>query len=158
MGLEIVAPMVMGLGFFALLAFVTHAIVDGRRRRERLKVVTEFHNRLLDKIGSASDLTEFFDSDGGTRFLNTMGEDRGAAGPKQRLLSSLQYGLVLTVLGAGMLGLGRMYAIEEGGFTILGIIIGSIGVGFLLSTAASYRLAGSLGLLEDGPHGPAARQ
>jgi hypothetical protein len=87
-----------------------------------------------------------------------MSVDRGTADPKQRLLSSLQYGLVLTALGAGMLGLGRMYSIEEGGFTILGIIIGSIGVGFLLSTAASHRLAGSLGLLDKGPQAPALRQ
>lgn len=157
MNAELVAPMIVGLGFFAMIAYITHAIVDGRRRRERLKVLTDFHNKLLDKIGSASDLTEFFDSDGGTRFLNTMAEDRGSSGSKQRLLSSLQYGLVLTVLGAGMLLLGRTYAIQEGGFTILGIIIGSVGVGFLLSTAASYRLATSLGLLREEPQVPAAR-
>ena len=154
---EMVGPMVMGLGFFALIAFITHAIVDGRRRRERIKVMTEFHNRLLDKIGSAKDLGEFLDSEGGNRFLDTMAVDRGTSDPRQRLLSSLQYGLVLTVLGVGMLALGRMYAIEEGGFTILGIIIGSIGVGFLLSTAASHRLAGSLGLLEKGSSVPVAR-
>ena len=106
MNADMVAPMIMGLGLFAMIAFITHAIVDGRRRREQIKVMTEFHNRLLDKIGSAKDLSEFLDSDGGSRFLDTMAVDRAKPDARQRLLSSLQYGLVLTALGAGMLAWG----------------------------------------------------
>jgi hypothetical protein len=152
MGGEFIAPMVVSLGFFAMITFIVHAIVDGRRRRERIKVMTEFHSRLLDKIGSAQDFGAFLDGEGGARFLDTLAIDKGGPGPRQRLLVSLQSGIVLLVLGLGLLALGRTYAIEEGVFTTFGVVIGCIGVGLLLSTAAVYRLAGHLGLLDgDGP-------
>jgi|OpeIllAssembly_1097287.scaffolds.fasta_scaffold479545_1 hypothetical protein len=152
MGAELFAPMVISLGFFAMITFIVHAVVDGRRRRERIKVMTEFHSRLLDKIGSAQDFGAFLDSGGGSRFLDTLAIDKGSPGPRQRLLVSLQSGIVLLVLGLGLLALGRTYAIEDGVFTTFGVIIGCIGVGLLLSTAAAYRFAGRLGLLDgDGP-------
>jgi len=46
------APMLVGIAFFTMIAFIVKTVADGRRRREHLKTITEFHNRLLDKLGS----------------------------------------------------------------------------------------------------------
>ena len=47
-------PMVVGLGFFALIAWIAFVFVDGKRRREQLKVSSEFHAKILEKLGSAA--------------------------------------------------------------------------------------------------------
>jgi hypothetical protein len=133
------------LGFFGMIGWIVHVIVDGRRRRERLKVFTEFHTRLLDRIGSTREFGEFLQTDGGTRFLETLSLEGSA--PKLRILRSIQAGIVLLALGVGLLMLGRMYQWDEEGFTVMGTIALSLAVGFLASSAVSYRLSKSMGLL-----------
>jgi hypothetical protein len=133
---------------------VVWVIVDGRRRRERLKVFTEFHGRLLERIGSAREFGEFLETDGGRNFLDSLSIEHG--GPKLGIVRSVHTGVILTVLGLGLLivSITLLYNEAEQGFRIAGVIVLSLGIGFLGAAVASYRVTGALDLLEE-RYGPA---
>jgi hypothetical protein len=50
---------------FFMIGYIVWVIVDGYRRRQQTRVFTEFHSKLLDRIGSAKEFAEFFSSDAG---------------------------------------------------------------------------------------------
>lgn len=139
------APVFVTLGMFGTIAFIFWVIIEGRRRRERLKLVTDFHQRLLDKIGSAREFGEFLQTDGGNRFLGSLTVER--ASPNERILRSIQTGIVLSCLGLGLLALGWMYPSDENLFLVFGIVILALGLGFVTSSVVSYRLSKAWGLL-----------
>ncbi len=143
------APMSLGIALFVMIAFIVRTMADGRRRREHLKTVTEFHNRLLDKLGSVSDFAQFLQTDGGARFLDTLSSERGSSGPRDRIMRSTSAGIILLALGIALLIIGWMMPYDRGAFGVLGGIVLSLGIGFLLSSAASFRLAKTLGLLDE---------
>ena len=50
---------------FFMIGCMVYVIVDGVRRRQQTRVFTEFHSKLLERIGSAKEFGEFFGSDAG---------------------------------------------------------------------------------------------
>jgi hypothetical protein len=42
---------------------MVYVIVDSFRRRQQLRVMGEFHNKLLDRVGTAGELVEFFSTE-----------------------------------------------------------------------------------------------
>src|SRR5262245_13697261 len=85
----------------AAVAFIIWVVTNGRRKTRTIQAMTEFHNRLLDKIGSAKDFSDFLQSEGGSRFLDSMTLER-PSDANQRILSSIQTGAVLLMLGLGL--------------------------------------------------------
>lgn len=150
-------PMVVMVGLFVMIGFIVKTVTDGRRRREHLKTVTEFHNRLLDKLGSVSDFAQFLQTDGGSRFLDTLSAERGSTGPRQRIMQAVHLGTILTVAGIGLLVIAFSLRYDRGPAAVLGGIVLSIGLGYLASSAASYRLAKTLGVLDEADAGRAGR-
>jgi hypothetical protein len=151
--MEVIAPMIAALGFFTMIGWIVYVVVDGRRRQERLKVFTEFHTRLLDRIGSAREFGEFLQTNGGSRFLDSLSMDKGG-GPQTRILRYVHIGTVLLALGLGLAILGRSRLLDFDstiGFTILGTIALSLAVGFLVSSFVSHRLMKALGLMKEEP-------
>jgi hypothetical protein len=147
-------PILLGLGFFAMIAWIVYVIVDGNRRKERLKVFTDFHSKLIDRMGSSTEFATFLQSDGGRRFLDSLSVEKGH--PADRILNAVQVGLVLAALGVGFFVAGSDVAVnfsrvhnewDVNGFRVAGSIFLSLGVGFLLSAISSFALAKSLGVL-----------
>jgi hypothetical protein len=147
-------PILLGLGFFGMIAWIVFVIVDGNRRKERLKVFTDFHSKLIDRMGSSSEFATFLQSDGGRRFLESLSVEKGH--PANRIITAVQTGLVLAAVGVGFILAGEWGVQpaawrgewEVNGFRIAGVIFTSTGVGFLFSAVASYFLAKSLGVLK----------
>jgi fructose-specific phosphotransferase system IIC component len=150
-------PIVIMTGLFVLIGFIVKTVADGRRRREHLKTVTEFHNRLLDKLGSISDFAQFLQTDGGSRFLDTLSSERSSTGPRERIMRAVHVGTIMTVVGLGLLVISFSLSHDKAPLGVLGGIVLSIGVGYLASSAASYRLAKTLGVLEEADAGRASR-
>jgi hypothetical protein len=147
-------PILLGLGFFGMIAWIVYVVVDGNRRKERLKVFTDFHAKLIDRMGSSSEFAAFLQSDGGRRFLETLSVEKGH--PANRIMTAVQTGLVLAALGFGFFVAGSPFAVnferatnwDVNGFRVAGSIFLSLGVGFLLSAVSSFVLAKSLGVLK----------
>jgi hypothetical protein len=149
----VMIPILLGLGFFSLIAWIVYVTVDGNRRRERLRVFTDFHSKLIDRMGSSTEFATFLQSDGGRRFLDSLSVEKGH--PADRILNAVQAGLVLTAVGIGFILAGdwgvNAIAIREhwevNGFRVTGLIFAAMGIGFLASAVSSYVLARSLGVL-----------
>jgi hypothetical protein len=143
---EFAVAIIIPLAAFAMLSYIVQVLVEWRRQTLRVKLLTEFQTKLLERMGSGQDFAAFFQSGGGERFLETISLDR--ANPYDRVIRSLQTGIVSVCLGIGLTVLGRVVAFDGTGFTITGVIMLSLGAGFLLSAAAAYAISKSAGLLE----------
>lgn len=139
--------------FFATIAYVAWVWLSTSQRKQRVKLLTEFHTRLLDKLGSVKDFGEFMQTDAGSKLMADLASEPVSAGPHDRIMRAAQIGIVLVCLGGGLLMLSFFspLAASQEGFTAIGAIALSLGIGFVLSAVASYRLAGMLGLLARTP-------
>jgi len=143
---ETFIPMVVSVGFFSLIAWIVFVIADGRRRREQLKVTSEFHTKILEKMGSTAEFGAFLETDGGRRFMKSLTVEGPSA--KTRMLGATQTGIVCTSIGVAMLILGGIFYYLRDGLWVMGGIITACGIGFIVSTLASYRLSKTLGLID----------
>jgi hypothetical protein len=147
-------PILLGLGFFGMIAWIVYVVVDGNRRKERLKVFTDFHTKLIERMGSSTEFAAFLQSDGGRRFLESLSVEKGH--PANRIMTAVQAGLVLAALGVGFFVAGSNVAVnynrvsewDVNGFRVAGSLFFSLGIGFLLSAVSSFMLAKSLGVLK----------
>lgn len=135
---------------FATIAYISWLLVTSGMRKYQLRVLTEFHTRLVDKLGSVQDVSVFLSTEAGSRFMRDLTtEPARAANPKAQILRAAQRAAVLVCVGIGAILISlspSLRAIE--GLTIVGTLILSVGVGFAISAVVAYRLAGPLGLLD----------
>jgi hypothetical protein len=132
------------------IGWVVYVVVDGFRRRQQLKVFTDFHGKLIDRLGSAREFGEFFTSDAGDRFLSSLSRSETGA-PHIRILRSMQTGLVLVALGIGLFVLVtvRPFSIDAvDGFVVIATGATAVGTALLISTGLSYVLSKRMGLIE----------
>jgi hypothetical protein len=141
--------------FFLLIGFCISVLANAWQRRLRIRLMSEVNNKLLDRIGSVKDFNDFLETEGGTRFLDSLTVERETSRPQDSIFRAIQFGIVLLTLGLGFLVLGWYFAARYGAtgddfevLTVVGVIAGSLGLGFLISAAASFRLAKTLGVLE----------
>jgi hypothetical protein len=141
-------PIVGILSVFGSTSFLAWVIVDALRRKQQLRVMSEFHNKLLDRINNGKELAEFMDSPGGTKFIDSISTER--VHPAQRVLRAVQVGIVLCAAGIGCRVVGWQSTLVQReaseGFVVLGILLLSVGIGYLVSAAASFGLGRSLGV------------
>ncbi|HEY1304871.1 MAG TPA: hypothetical protein VGF24_15020 [Vicinamibacterales bacterium] len=134
---------------FFLVGFIVYTIAEGFRRRSQARMVTEFHSKLLDRIGSAKEYGEFFASDAGRRFMDSL-STTDAGSPQLRILRSVQTGLVLLALGISLFFLtgSRTFSLEAtDGLVVTATVTTAIGAGLIMSTAITYGLSRQMGLL-----------
>jgi hypothetical protein len=136
---------------FFVIGWIVYTIVDGMRRKERMRTFTEFYGRLLDRMNSPKDFGDFLQTPGGQRFLDTLTVERGH--PIERVLRAVQAGLVLVMFGLGSVAAGTQvsWGDEAASLRVTGIIFMMTGVGFLLSATASFSITKSLGMLKRPP-------
>ncbi len=145
--------------FFFMVGYICWLWTSAVQRKQRLTLLTDFNGKLLDKLGSVSDFSQFLQTDAGARFMRDLGSEPAAqaSGPQERILRAAQVGVVLICLGGGLLLLGPFSNLpgrSDEGLTTIGVIAFSVGLGFVISAAVSYRLAGILGLLRRSPETP----
>ncbi len=142
------------VAFFTAVGWIVYVVVEGSRRKERMKTFTDFYSRLLDRMQSPKEFGEFLQTPGGQRFLETLTVERGH--PIDRVLRAVQAGLVVLLLGIGFFAaseFARMAGNWDGQsfLRIVGVILMALGVGFLLSATASFSITKSLGMLRRAP-------
>jgi hypothetical protein len=134
---------------FSTIGFIVWVAINGWQRRQHIKLLTDVNSRLLERIGSVKDFSEFLQTDGGAKFMDRVSAAGTPPDIRMTVLRTVQTGLVLLALGAGLLVLAWLLRArypfgDSEVFTITGVIALSLGVGFLLSGGASYRLASRL--------------
>jgi hypothetical protein len=132
---------VLVLGEFALVGFILWLLMPVFQEKARRRA--ELQGRVLERFGSAREFIDFLGTDDGRRFQEWLSGRRGT--PHTRILSAVQAGLVLVALGLGLF-LASLRMNEDELFTG-SAVAASLGLGFLASAWASYRLSKAWGLL-----------
>jgi hypothetical protein len=124
------------LGFFITAGWIVW--VDSRRRQASIKTQSEFRHQLLEKFGSSAEFTEFLKTEEGQRFLNA--SFRNPDAPLERIVRSIQVGVVLVVAGAVCSALNLTLHVPglPAGLSVAAL---ATGVGLLVSSAVAHRLS-----------------
>ncbi len=135
------------------LLWILRVILDNRRWNKIAKVQTEMHAKLLEKFASSQELLAYMESGAGKRFLESVpltleSRPRSTPFPFGRILWSVQVGVILALIGAGLLFLRDRVPEAMQPLLVFGTLISTLGAGFILSAGVSYALAKSFGLLE----------
>jgi hypothetical protein len=152
-GLEVMIGVMFGIG---TLAWLVRSAIDYRRWLRAMKIQTEAHTKIVDRLASNEDLLAYMQSSAGQRFLTSSSiavpsMDQPAApmgAPFNRILWSVQAGVVLTTAGAG-LWLAKNGILDEAAqaMQVVAILTMALGLGFVLSALASYGISRQLGLV-----------
>jgi hypothetical protein len=139
--------------------WLARTVLQHRRWYRTFKVQTELHTKMLDRVTSNEDLLAYFRTPGNRGFLDAPlavePPAQPVATPFNRILWSVQAGLVLAAGAVGLLFISRRVVEEVAQvFFAVGVLALALGVGFVVSAAASFLLSQRLGLLG----GAAARE
>jgi hypothetical protein len=148
-----VAPMIVMIVLLFALAWIIRTLVESRRWTRVFTLQSEVHGKLIDRFANNQELLGYMETDAGRRFLEaapivTEAESRRMPNLVSRMMATLQVGLVLTLLGAGLLALRN--SVGDAGTTmlVLGIIALMPGIGLILSAGALWVLGRRLNLME----------
>jgi hypothetical protein len=160
---QTLAGIALLLGFLALigvLGWLLKAFIDNRRWLRLSRVQSDAHMKLLDRFTSNEDLLAYIQTPGGRRFLEAApipldAAPRATSAPVNRILWSIQAGLVAGLMGAGLLYSSAHLGAAGGDLAdissllfVIGMIGLAAGTGFVLSAGAAYFLSRRLGLFE----------
>jgi hypothetical protein len=159
-GLEVLIGIVCAI---FTLGWITRSAIEHRRWLRATKIQTDAHHKIVDRLSSNEDLLAYMQSPTGQRFLTaSLGVPSAEAAPPQivgapfnRILWSVQAGIVLAAAGFGLL-MARRGVIDEVAqpLQVISILAIALGIGFVASAFASYLLSRQLGLVQ--PHVPHA--
>jgi hypothetical protein len=155
-----VAPILAMLVCAATCVWVIRLISESRRWKSTFKLQSEVHAKLIEKFGTSQELLAYMETDAGRRFLeaapiSTQVDQRQVPNVVSRVLTTLQAGVVMILLGAGLLLVRNSVPDGQTTMLIFGIIILMPGIGFTISAGATWALAKRLGLMPDVPVGGA---
>lgn len=135
--------------------WLVRALIEHRRWLRSSKMQVEMHGKLFDRFSNSEELLAYVQSPAGRRFFETapISLDLGARDvgmPVRRILWAVQVGLVLAAGGCGLLIVSAR-AIDQmrQPLSALGIVVVSLGIGFVISAAVSFVLARRMGVLAD---------
>jgi hypothetical protein len=132
------------LAFFSWLGWLLFTTI---RRYKIAKLQAEVQHRLLEKVGSGQELLAYAQTAAGKDLIESLRVE--AASPYTRIIGALQAAIVMIALGVALLVLRNRINGAEEGFVVFGTIITLLGIGFGISSAVSYYLSKSFGLLKD---------
>jgi hypothetical protein len=147
------APLLAFASFLVAAIWGVRVFIESRRWNRIFKLQSEVHGRLIDKFSSSQELSAYMETDAGRRFLEAapipLHADTGGRMPNAlaRVLTPIQMGVVLVLLGAGFFMLrnaGPDYATP---MRVLGVLTLMPGVGFIISAGITWVLASRLGLM-----------
>ena len=149
----VMIPILVPLGFFAALGWIIYIFVQNHRWNRAFKQQSELHARMIEKLGTSQELATYLESEAGRQFLMASplasGPESGThmPGAVARVLTPLQVGIVMTLLGIGLLLLRHAGSGLETAMTVLGVLALMPGLGFILSAGVTWVLARRMGLM-----------
>jgi len=149
-------PFLVFLCVMGALLWLTRVFVENRRWSRIFKLQTEVHSKLIDRFSGSEELLSYIGTEAGKRFLEAapipidFEPQQRMPNAVARVLTPLQIGIVLTLLGAGFLALRHIQADMRVPMMVIGTIFLMPGIGFILSAGVTWLLAGRLGLIPDG--------
>ena len=147
------SPLLAFLGFLVVVIWLVRIFVENRRWGRVFKLQSEVHGRLIDKFSTNQELASYMETEAGKRFLEAapiaVNLENGQRMPNAvaRVLTPLQIGVVMVLLGIGLLQLRHAGPDMDVPMLVLGTIALMPGIGFILSAGITWLLAARLGLM-----------
>lgn len=142
------------LGVFG---WLVRAVIMHRRWVKASQVQADVHSKLMERMNSNDELLAYIQSPAGRRFLEAApiqaeAEPAGISAPVGSIIWSMMAGIVLATVGVGF-RLAATYVGDDARepFTVVGVIILSLGGGFVLAAISAYILTSRLGLFPSKP-------
>jgi hypothetical protein len=144
--MEEMAPIIVVPVMMLVTGWIVKMVGQNRRLNKLAAMNAELQAKVLDKLGSAQDIIAYLGTEAGSRLLDAPVMER--EGPYSRILSSVQAGIVLALVGIAVLVVRSMSpGLDQNGMAFLGVIALALGVGFVLSAVAAHALSKSYGLI-----------
>jgi len=145
-------PLLAFVAFLLAAIWGVRVFVENRRWSRTFKLQSEVHARLIDKFSSSQELAAYMQTEAGKRFLEAAPIPLHTESPRipnafSRVLTPIQIGVVLVLLGIGFLLLRHAGPDYETPMLVLGVLILMPGIGFILSAGITWALATRLGLM-----------
>jgi hypothetical protein len=137
------------------LLWLTHVLLENRRWNRIFKLQTDVHGKLIDRFGTSQEVLTYMGTEAGKRFLEAtpiaVGFERQqpVPSPVARVLTPLQIGVVLTLLGVGLIFLRHSVPEGDAPLLVMGTVVLMPGLGFIISAGITWALARHLGLMPD---------
>jgi hypothetical protein len=147
------SPLLAFLGFLVVLIWMVRMFVENRRWGKVFKLQSEVHGRLIDKFSTSQELAAYMETDAGRRFLEAapiavnLESSKRVPHAVARVLTPLQIGVVMVLLGAGFLALRHASPDMDVPMLVFGMVVLMPGIGFILSAVLTWLLAARLGLM-----------
>lgn len=150
--------------FVPLLAFaialiailwLARVFVENRRWNRIFKMQSDVHTRLIEKFTSNQELAAYMQTEAGRKFLEAaplpvaFEQNQRVPSAVARVLTPLQTGIVMVLLGIGLLSLQQVGPDTQIPMRILGTVVLMPGIGFIISAGVSWLLASRLGLMPE---------
>jgi hypothetical protein len=151
--MENAIPVIAFAIFLGAAIIVVRLVIENRRWNRIFKLQSEVHGRLIDKFSSTQELGAYMETEAGKKFLEAapipVNIDSGSRVPNSvaRVLTPLQIGVVMVLLGMGMLSLRHASIDADVPMLILGTVVLMPGLGFIISAGITWLLAARLGLM-----------
>lgn len=148
-------PFLLFLVILGALLWLIHLFLENRRWTRIFNLQKEVHGKLIEKFGTSQELLTYMDTEAGKRFLEAspipvdFGQGQRVPSAVAKILTPLQIGVVLTLLGLGFLLLRHANADLKIPMLVLGTAILMPGIGFILSAGITWVLASRLGLMPE---------
>jgi hypothetical protein len=151
---QMVGGLLFFCGFLAVVSgavYLIRGVIDHRRWLHATKIQTDAHTKIVDRLSTNEDLMAYLQSPSGQKFLSmapVIDTARTPSAPVGRILWSMQTGIVVAVAGVG-LWIANNGIIEELAqvLHIVATLAIAVGLGFIVSAAASFGLSKQLGLI-----------
>jgi hypothetical protein len=150
----------LGFAFFLVaLVWLVRVFLENRRWGRIFKLQSEVHGRLIEKFGTNQELALYMETEAGKRFLEASPIPVGFEQQQQmpnavaRVLTPIQIGIVLVLLGMGLLSLRQVSAEMNIPMLVFGTVVLMPGLGFIISAGITWILAARLGLMPENPNG-----
>lgn len=146
-------PLLAFVAFLLAAIWGIRVFIENRRWSRSFKLQSDVHSRLIDKFSTSQELAAYMETDAGRRFLEAApipihsAESPRIPNAVSRVLTPIQIGVVLVLLGIGFLLLRSAGPDYETPMLVLGVLILMPGIGFILSAGITWVLARRLGLM-----------
>ena len=148
-------PFLVFVCMLAAVLWLTHVLLENRRWGRIFKLQTDVHGKLIERFGTSQEVLTYMSTEAGKRFLEAtpiaVGFEHQAPvpSPVARVLTPLQIGIVMTLLGVGLLALRHSISGGSDALLVIGTVVLMPGLGFIISAGVTWMLARHLGLMPE---------
>lgn len=132
----VLIPVIGILASSAMVVWIVALVTKSRQKR--VEAQAQMQTKLIERFGSAPELVQFLHSPAGQEFVSGV-NSAPTVFARERIVSGFTRAIIMTALGAGFVFLAAFE--DESGWIVPAAIVFSLGIGYLIATFVTSRLA-----------------